>query len=146
MGPVIAPAEGMGQPWCATIAALLCALTTACNRLDNQLQQHRETFESLAASAETIGEAWLNGSTSGTYTATALSQTFVLVEKERATLASTPDALIDRRGAELSDSAEALSRVIASLLAGVRGADAAAVRQRLAAVPFAPPKQYGRNR
>jgi len=136
----------MGEPWCAIIAALLCVLTTACNRLDHELQQHREKFESLAASAEFIGDAWLSGSTSGTYTATALSQTFLLVEKERARLASTPDALIDRRGAELSDSAEALARTIASLLDDVRGVDAPAVRQRLAAVPFAPPKRYGRNR
>jgi len=67
-------------------------------------------------------------------------------DHERATLASTPDALIDRRGAELSDSAEALSRVIAALLDDVRGADAAAVRQRLATIPFAPPTYYGRNR
>jgi hypothetical protein len=136
----------MGQPWRAIIAALLFAFTTACRRLDEQLQQHREKFESLAASAEFIGDAWLSGSTSNTYTATALSQTFLLVEKERATLASTPDALIDRRGAELSDSAEALARVIAGLLDDVRGADPAALRQRLAAVPFAPPKHYGRNR
>jgi len=146
MGPVIAPTEAMGPSWCVLIAALLCAFTTACNRLDDQLQHHREKFESLAASAGFIGNAWLSGSTSGTYTATALSQTFLLVENERATLASTPDALIDRRGAELSDSAEALSRVIAALLDDVRGADAAAVRQRLATIPFAPPTYYGRNR
>ena len=57
MGPVIAPTEGMGPSWCVLIAALLCAFTTACNRLDDQLQHHREKFESLAASAGFIGNA-----------------------------------------------------------------------------------------
>jgi hypothetical protein len=135
----------MSRPWYA-IVALLCAFTPACSRLDDQLQSHREKFESLAASTEAIGDAWLTGSTSGTYTVTALNQTFLLVEKERATLTSTPDALIDRRGAELSDTAEALARAIARLIDDVRAADPSAVRQRLATVPFVQAKQYGRNR
>ena len=106
-------------------------MATACGRQDQRLQQHDQKLESLAASATAIGRAWLAGSTSATYTITALEQTYVLVEKERAALAKTPDVLVDPRGAELSQTAERLSRVLAAIRDEVRGSDPAAVRQRL---------------
>ena len=119
--------------------ALTAALAAAgCGNQEQRLQQHREKFESLGASAAAIGEAWLAGSTSGTYTGTALEQMFLLVEQERSALASTPDALLDSRGAELSQAAERLSRLIAAMIHDVRAADAASLRQRLAAIPIKP--------
>jgi hypothetical protein len=106
-------------------------MATACDRHDQRLQQHDQKLESLAASTTAIGRAWLAGSTSGTYTITALEQTYALVEKERAALAKTPDVLVDPRGAELSQTAERLSRVLAAIRDEVRRSDAAAVRERL---------------
>ena len=123
-------------------ARILCAAvalaSTACSRQDARLQQHREKFESLGATTYVIADDWLAGSTSGTYTLTALEQIFLLVERERATLASSPEALIDPRGAELSQAAESLSRLIAALRQDVRAANAAAVRQRQARIPIRP--------
>jgi hypothetical protein len=120
------------------VLATVAIAAAGCSREDERLQQHREKFESLGSSAKVIGEAWLAGSTSGTYTSTALEQTFLLVEKERSTLASSPDALVDPRGAELSQAAERLSRVIASMTRDVRAADAASVRLHLASIPIKP--------
>jgi hypothetical protein len=131
-GSVIASFNHVAREVAAPVFLFTAALiASACGRQDQRLRQHDQKLESLAASATAIGRAWLAGSTSGTYTITALEQTYVLVEKERAALASTPDALVDPRGAELSQTAERLSRVLAAIRYEVRGADAASVRQRL---------------
>jgi hypothetical protein len=67
----------------------------------------------------------------GTYTSTALEQTFALVERERASLASAPRMLVDSRGAGMSQSAERLSRLLAAMQHDVRGSDAQSLRQRV---------------
>jgi hypothetical protein len=85
-----------------------------------------------------IGEAWLSGDVSGTYAGTALKQTFHLVEQERASLAASPQALVDPRGAQLSQAAERLSRLLAVMMHDVCAANAAAVRQHLAEIPVLP--------
>jgi hypothetical protein len=87
-----------------------------------------------------IAEAWLAGQVSGTYTRTALDQTFYLVEQERATLASTPAMLQDPRGAALSQDAEHLSRLIASIIGDVTSADGQSARQHLTTLPILPQK------
>ena len=115
--------------------------SSACVRQDARLQQHRDKLESLGATTAAIAEAWLRGSVSGTYTCTALEQTYRLVEQERASLASSPGALIDTRGAQLSQAAEALSRLLAAMLQDVRGADAGSARRHLAAIPIVPARQ-----
>jgi hypothetical protein len=88
-----------------------------------------------------IAEAWLSGDVSGTYARTALEQTFYLVEQERASLASRPEMLQDPRGATLSQDAEKLSRVIASMIGDVGTANGNAARQRLASLPIVPQEQ-----
>ena len=113
-------------------------MAAGCARQDAQLQQHREKLESLASTTATICRAWLAGSTSGTYTETALTQTLVLVEQERSAFASTPEALLDGRGAALSQSAEQLSRVIAKIIGDVRDADGPSVRQAMSSIPLVP--------
>src|SRR6188474_1298257 len=101
----------------ATLAVTLVMLAaTACGRQDARLEQHKKNLESFGATTKVIAEAWLTGQVSGTYTRTALDQTFYLVEQERATLASTPAMLQDPRGAALSQDAEHLSRLIASII------------------------------
>jgi hypothetical protein len=118
----------------------LATLASACTRQDQRLQEHREKFESLGSSTAAVAEAWLAGSASGIYTSTALEQLFVLVEQERSTLASAPDALLDPRGAELSQAGERLSRLIAAMTHDVRAADGASLRQHLTAIPIRPPE------
>jgi hypothetical protein len=107
------------------------AAISACSRQDQRLQQHREELESLSASAAAIGSAWLSGDTSGTYTLAALEQMYLLTEKERTALASTPAALADPRGAQLSQSAERLARVLAAMRHDVRTSNASSVRRHL---------------
>jgi hypothetical protein len=118
------------------VAIALTALTIGCSGLDRRLQQHHEKLASLESTTVLVARAWLSGDVSGTYTTTALEQTFALVEQERAALASAPQALLDPRGARLSQAAERLSRLIAVMINDVRAADAPAVRRGLAAVPI----------
>jgi hypothetical protein len=124
-----------GASWIVLTAALAAA---GCSRQEARLQQHREKFESLGSSTSAIAEAWLAGATSGTYTGTALEQMFLLVEQERTALASTPDALVDPRGVELSQAAERLSRLIAAMTEDVRATDAASLRRHLSGIPIKP--------
>jgi hypothetical protein len=121
---------------------MVLALTgSACSRQDARLEQHKQKFESLGETTAAICEAWLGGDVSGTYTRTALEQTFLLVEQERTALAASPETLLDARGAALSQSAERLSRLIATLIHDVQGADDASVRQRLTEIPIRPPAE-----
>jgi hypothetical protein len=110
----------------------------ACSRQDERLTQHKEKLESLGSTTAAITTAWLSGRTSRTYTLTALEQTFLLVEQERSTLATSPRMLMDPRGAALSQSAEQLSRLIALLTGDVRTSDGTAARRRLGEIPILP--------
>ena len=116
--------------------AALSLTVAACTRQDARLEQHKKDFESLGETTAAICEAWLAGDLSGTYTRTALDQTFMLVEQERTALAASPEALLDSRGAALSQSGERLSRLIATLIHQVEGANAASVRQLLTNIPI----------
>lgn len=117
------------------LALLACA---GCTRLDERLQQHQERLESLGATTAAVGEAWLAGRVSGTYARTALKQTYVLLEQERTALTSEPRALLDPRGARLSEAAERMSRLLAAMMDDVRRADGASVRTTLTRLPIAP--------
>jgi TnpA family transposase len=126
-----------------TIAVEVTALVfcVGCSRQDARLEQHKKNLESLGATTKVIAEAWLSGNVSGTYTRTALDQTFYLVEQERAKLVSRPEMLQDARGAALSEDAEQLSRLIASIIRDVGSADDESIRQRVASLPIVPHKQ-----
>jgi hypothetical protein len=129
------------QPFAAErviLAVVLSLAVAGCGRQDKQLQQHQETLESLGATTKAIAEAWLGGSVSGTYTLTALEQTLILVEQERSAFATVPEALVDPRGARLSQAAERLSRLLAETMGDVRVADSASVRRHMADIPIQP--------
>jgi hypothetical protein len=124
------------------LLAVVLALTgAACTRHDARLHQHKQRFESLGETTAAICEAWLRGDISGTYTRTALRQTFMLAEQERTALTATPEALLDPRGADLSQSGERLSRLIAILIHEVDGADANSVRELLTHLPIRAARQ-----
>ena len=130
--------HGLGRASCVIVAALT-VVSAGCSRQDERLRQHQEKFESLGSTTAAIGEAWLAGSTSGTYTRTALEQTQVLVEQERSALASVPEMLLDPRGAGLSQAAERLSRLLAAMIHDVGAADAESVRRHLTHIPIVAP-------
>ena len=122
---------------CAAILVSAVTLASAgCSRDDQRLQAQREALESLGESTAAITEAWLAGDVSGTYTSTALQQVFVLVEQERRSLTAAPATLLDPRGAQLSEAAEQLSRLLAAMLHDVRAANASAMRQHVASIPI----------
>jgi len=126
---------------CCLISAALAAAVFqagACARQAAQIRQHQEKFESLSSTTAAIGRAWLAGDTSGTFTRTALEQTFQLVEQERSALARSPQALVNPRGARLSQASESLSRLIATTISDVGAADAESVRRHLTEIPFTP--------
>jgi hypothetical protein len=123
------------------VSLVIVALGIGCSRQDERLEQHKKNLESLGATTKVVAEAWLSGHVSGTYTRTALDQTFYLVEQERATLASKPAMLQDARGAALSQDAEQLSRLIASIVGDVTSADGHSVRRRLTMLPIVPQRQ-----
>lgn len=113
---------------------------TACSQ-DTALQQHREKLESLGATTAAIADAWLEGAASGTYVRASLEQTRQLVEQERTSLAAKAEALADSRGADLSEAAERLSRLLALMIRDIEHRDASALRQRIAQIPIRPPHQ-----
>lgn len=116
--------------WTPIVLAIALACS-ACSRTDQKLEQQRDALKSLAASTAAIADAWLAGSTSGTFTTTALEQLFLLLEKQRQALAAAPNQLVDQRAAELSQAAEALARLLAVMMHDVQAADARAVREHL---------------
>src|SRR4051812_1998260 len=118
----------------ATVAAIGWS-TGGCSGPEARIQQHQEKLESLGSTTAAIGDAWLAGDTSETFTRTALEQTFRLVEQERSTLAGSAQALLDPRAARLSQAAEDLSRLLAMTIHDVAAADASSVRRRLTEIP-----------
>jgi hypothetical protein len=86
----------------------------------------------LATTTTAIGEGWLAGSLSGTFTQTALTRTFELLEEDRRTLATSPRQRIDTRAEQIVQTGEELSRILVRLAEAVGTADAPAVRAQLA--------------
>lgn len=123
------------------IAILMLGVAASCAGSDRRLQQHQQKLESLGSSVAAIGEAWLAGHVSGTYTRTAFEQTFMLVEQERTALARAPEALADPRAARLTEAADRLSRLLAAMTCDVQLRDATALRRRLTQIPLYPHQQ-----
>jgi hypothetical protein len=79
-----------------------------------------------------LGDAWLSGNASATYTRTALEQTLELLETERGELVASPALLADPKGADLSQTADRLSRIAALVWKDVGDGNSEAARRHLA--------------
>jgi hypothetical protein len=107
----------------------------SCGGPDKQLQDAQKNIRGLDATVHAVAEAWLNGDVSATYSRTAFQQTLQLLDKQRASLDSSPKLLLDPRGASLSRDAERLSRALAALIDAARRNDAGSARQQLRQLP-----------
>jgi hypothetical protein len=114
------------------IAFALAAI--GCKGQDAALHDRAVAFTSLASTTAAIGEAWLAGTTSRTYTRTALERTSRLLDDERSALTAGAQLLADPRGARLSQAAEQLSRTIARLAIAVAEDDRAAAQRDVTAL------------
>ncbi len=118
-------------------AAVAASAALGCGE-QGKLEGHKEKLESLGSTMSLVAEAWLAGNVSRAYAVTALKQTQLLVEDERSAFAVDPKALRDPLGAQLSELAERLSRVLAATIYDVATGDAQSVRRRLNEIPIAP--------
>jgi len=119
----------------AAAALLLCS---ACASPDQRIQDHRKALESLGATTALIGQAWLAGNVSGTYTRTSLEKTLQLIEQERAAFADSAELLAQPGAAMLSQTADRLSRLVAQLTGDIAARDATAARAHLGEIPILP--------
>ena len=105
-----------------------------CGSTEELLNQEQKALVSLRSTVIAVGNAWLDRNVSTTYARTALEATATLLEKERANVAASADALVDSRVASVSESQNELARQIAALRKALADSDGAAVRQQIAAV------------
>jgi len=125
--------------WAATTLSLLMLLV-ACASTNRLVDQQQKALTSLKATVTSVCTAWLDGKVSTTYARTALETAGILLEKERATIGGSPDALTDARIASLTESQNQLARQIALLRKALADSDAAAIRQQIATAG-SPPSQ-----
>jgi hypothetical protein len=125
---------GLGlQTVAVRILLILCApLVFACASTNRLVDQQQKALTSLKATVTSVCTAWLDGTVSTTYARTALETAGILLEKERATIGGSPDALTDARIASLTESQNQLARQIALLRKALADSDAAAIRQQIA--------------
>lgn len=116
------------------ITAGLCS----CSSPDKQIEDARKKISGLAATTQAVGEAWTQGDVSSRYARTAFEQTLQMLDEQRASLGTSPQVLLDPRGASLSREAEELSRALAALIQDAERQDSNAARQHLSRVPPQP--------
>jgi hypothetical protein len=105
-----------------------------CETRQEMVNQQQKALASLNSTVMVVGNAWLEGNVSTRYARTALEATAALLEKERAKIGASPDALLDPGIASLSESQNQLARQIAVLRKALADSDVAVIRQQIAAV------------
>jgi hypothetical protein len=113
---------------------LYAPLVFACGSTQQLADQQEKALTSLRATVTSVCTAWLDGTVSTTYARTALENAGTLLEKERARIGGSPDALVDPRVVSLSESQNELAKQIALLRKALADSDVAAIRQRIADV------------
>jgi putative membrane protein len=104
---------------------------SGCRSQDDILSQQNKQLASLRETVATLGDAWLAGNISATYTRTALEQTLQLLETQRTELVASPELLADPQGADISQTSDRLSRVAALVWKDVGDGDSDAARRHL---------------
>jgi hypothetical protein len=122
----------------ASALPLIVSLVAGCASTRDTITQQQEKLESLGATAQMIGEYWLAGQLSATYAETALEQTQAQVEQQRSVLAAQPAVLEDPHGADLSERADRLSRLVVQLRHDVAASDPGSLRRHLDHIPIVP--------
>jgi hypothetical protein len=105
---------------------------SACRSQDQMLTHQNKTLTSLRSTIISVGDAWLSGTVSSTFTRTSLENTLQLLETSRSQLVASPQLLADRRFADLAQSADRLTRVVGLLWKSVGDGDTGEVRRQLA--------------
>ena len=114
-------------------------LVTGCGSVQELADQQQKALTSLTATVTAICDGWLEGSLSTTYARTALEAAGTLLEKERAKIGGSPDALANPAVASVSESERQLARQIALLRKALADSDATRVRQLM---PVAGERQF----
>jgi hypothetical protein len=132
-GPVLAARVEVAQRFLPRVGPSIMAavLTTACAAANSDVEKHAEKMASLRASTVAVGESWLAGDVSGTYTRGALEQIFELVDQERAAVAANAEDLARPAADAVARDGEQLQRALASISNGVAGRDGSSVRRQL---------------
>jgi hypothetical protein len=103
----------------------------ACRSQNQIVSDNRQALESLRATTRIVGQAWLSGDVSATFTRTALEQTLQLLRSHRDELADSPAVLADPVGGDAWQTADRLSRIVALLWNDVGDDNAQAARRHL---------------
>jgi putative membrane protein len=113
--------------WLLAVASVM----SGCRSQDEILKEQNKQLASLRETVAALGDGWLAGNVSATYTRTALEQTLQLLETERTELVASPQLLADPQGAAISQTADRLSRVAALVWKDVGDGDSDAARRHL---------------
>jgi len=111
------------------LGVLFALCTIACGSTQELADQQQKAVTSLNATVAAVCHGWLDGNLSTTDARTALEAAATLLEKERAKIGGSPDALANPAVASLSDSERQLARKIALLRNALANSDATTVRQ-----------------
>jgi hypothetical protein len=105
------------------------AFFTGCGSTQSVITEQQKALTSLTSTVRTVCRAWLDGNVSTTYARTALAASATLLEKKRAKIAGSPDAMSDARIASLGNAEQQLAQRIAVLRKALVDSDANTVRQ-----------------
>ncbi|MFL6279977.1 MAG: hypothetical protein ACJ731_07695 [Vicinamibacterales bacterium] len=112
-----------------SLGILFALFATGCGSTQELVNQQQKALTSLEATVAAICDGWLDGNLSTTYARTALEAAGTLLEKERAKIGGSPDALANPALASVSESERQLARQIALLRKALADSDATTVRQ-----------------
>src|SRR4051812_18224332 len=99
-----------GSTWLLWGAIVL--ISGGCTSKEDRLRQQRQAVESIRASAQLTGRAWVSADVPTPFTGDAFTQLLQLLDSERSSLESAPASLADSDTAALSQDCERLSRQV----------------------------------
>jgi hypothetical protein len=117
------------------VACLLAIVfLSGCGGQDRLKTQQQQALTSLKSTVVAVCDGWLSNNISTTFARTALESAATLLEKERAKLQASPDALADPALDAFSKAQQQLAERVAWIRKAVAEGDAPAVRQQMLAI------------